>query len=242
MRMLLVSDLHYSLRQFDWVVGVASDYDVVLLGGDHLDIRSYVTPDTQITVVLEYLARLAKKTTVIACSGNHDLGDRNDLGERAATWLTAARDLGVYTDGSSLVTDDLYLTVCPWWDGPRTREAFDRALAADAAGVGNRSWIWLYHAPPDNSWTSWTGRRYYGDTELNGWINRYQPALVCCGHVHESPFAHDGGWTDTIGTTRVVNAGREPGPVPAHVVVDTDRALVSWSASSGRAEAAFALA
>ena len=29
MRMLLVSDLHYSLRQLDWVMSVASDYDLV---------------------------------------------------------------------------------------------------------------------------------------------------------------------------------------------------------------------
>ena len=92
MRVLLVSDLHYSLKQFDWVVGVASDYDLVMLGGDQLDIRSYVAPDTQIAVVLEYVSRIAAKTAVAVCSGNHDLNARNELDEQAAEWLRAARD------------------------------------------------------------------------------------------------------------------------------------------------------
>ena len=33
MRMLIVSDLHYALKQFDWVTSVADEYDVVGLGG-----------------------------------------------------------------------------------------------------------------------------------------------------------------------------------------------------------------
>ena len=50
--------------------------------GDLLDIASIVEPDAQIAVVLEYLARIAAKTTVVACSGNHDLNARNEHGER----------------------------------------------------------------------------------------------------------------------------------------------------------------
>ena len=84
MQILLVSDLHYTLKQLDWVASVAGDFDLVVLAGDLLDISSIVEPDAQIAVVLEYLARLAAKTTVVACSGNHDLNARNELGERAA--------------------------------------------------------------------------------------------------------------------------------------------------------------
>src|SRR5262249_18058521 len=152
---------------------------------DHLDIRSYVEPEVQIAVVLEYLARIAAKTTVAACSGNHDLNAENDLDERAAIWLQAARSAGVYVDGTSLGTDDVRVTVCPWWDGPRTRERFADTLIAEADAVGDRMWLWVYHAPPDRSPTSWTGRRYYGDTDLNEWIERFRPDLVVCGHVHE---------------------------------------------------------
>src|SRR4029077_1362896 len=100
MRALLVSDLHYTLKQLDWVTAVAGDFDLVVVAGDCLDIASNVPPDAQIAVVLEYLSRMAAKTNVVACSGNHDLNTRNDLGERAAQWLDGARGAGVFVDGT----------------------------------------------------------------------------------------------------------------------------------------------
>jgi Icc-related predicted phosphoesterase len=214
-------------------MSVAGGYELVVVAGDHLDIASAVEPDAQIAVVLEYLSRIAAKTTVVACSGNHDLNARNELDERAAVWLDAARSAGVLVDGMRLVTDDLIVTVCPWWDGPRTCEVVDRQLTEDAALVGGRRWIWVYHAPPEDSPTSWTGRRHYGDEELGAWIERFGPDIVICGHVHESPFAPDGSWIDRIGSTLVLNSGREIGPVPPHIEVDTDTGTVRWSSSEG---------
>jgi Icc-related predicted phosphoesterase len=231
--LLLVSDLHYSLKQLDWVLAVAGDFDVVVVAGDHLDISSVVEPDAQIAVVLEYLSRLAQKTTTIACSGNHDLDGDNELDERYASWLRAATNAGVHVDGTRVAFDDTLITVCPWWDGPRTRDLVDRQLADDAAAVGDRDWIWVYHAPPDASPTSWTGKRHYGDTELSAWIDRHRPHLVLCGHVHQAPFADDGGWADRVGSTWVVNAGRQIGPVPAHVIVDTRTGRASWTSLDG---------
>jgi Icc-related predicted phosphoesterase len=239
-RILVASDLHYSLKQLDWVVATADQYDLVVLAGDHLDIRSYVDADAQITVVLEYLRRIAAKTTVAACSGNHDLNAVNDLGERAAVWLHAARDSGVFVDGSSVMTDDVRVTVCPWWDGPRTRERFATMLADEVASVGERLWVWVYHAPPDRSATSWTGRRYYGDSDLNGWIEQFRPAVVLCGHVHESPFVEQGCWADRIGDTCVINPGREAGPVPAHAILDTDARSIRWSSAIATEDLSFA--
>src|SRR3954447_16279554 len=149
MRILLVSDLHYTLKQFDWVASVAADYELVVVAGDHLDISSIVEPDAQIAVVLEYLARLAAKTTVVACSGNHDLNSHNEHGERAAMWLDAAKPSGVFVDGSRLSTDHALVTVCEWWDGPLSRASVDSQLAEDATLLEGRPWIWVYHAPPD---------------------------------------------------------------------------------------------
>jgi hypothetical protein len=51
--------------------------------------------------------------------------------------------------------------------------------------------------------------------------------------VHESPFAPDGSWIDRIGSTLVLNSGREIGPVPPHIEVDTDTGTVRWSSSEG---------
>jgi hypothetical protein len=42
MKCLLVADLHYDLRKFDWVVAAAAHVDVVVLAGDHLDAAAVV--------------------------------------------------------------------------------------------------------------------------------------------------------------------------------------------------------
>jgi Icc-related predicted phosphoesterase len=242
MQILLVSDLHYTLKQLDWVASIAGEFDLVVLAGDHLDISSIVEPDAQIAVVLEYMSRIAAKTAVAACSGNHDLNGRNEHGERSARWLEAASASGVLVDGTRLETERELVTVCPWWDGPLTRELVGRQLAEDAELVGDRQWIWVYHAPPDASPTSWTGKRHYGDEDLVAWIKEHQPALVMCGHVHESPFKADGSWIDRIGSTLVVNAGRQRGPIPACIEIDTDAATARWSSLAGVEEESFARA
>jgi Icc-related predicted phosphoesterase len=233
MQILVVSDLHYTLKQLDWVVTAAPGFDLVVVAGDLLDISSIVEPDAQIAVVVEYLSRIAAKTTVVACSGNHDLNAQNRHGEKSATWLDSARAAGVYVDGSRYETDRELVTVCPWWDGPATRQDIDHQLAEDATLVGDRRWIWVYHAPPDASPTSWTGKRHYGDEELVPWIARHQPDIVLCGHVHQSPFAAGGAWIDRIGSTSVFNAGRQIGPVPTRIELDTDAGLATWVSLAG---------
>ena len=240
MRILLVSDLHYTLKQLDWVTSVAADFDLVVVAGDSLDIASIVEPDAQIAVVLEYLTRIAAKTKVVACSGNHDLNAENEHGERSAQWLETARGSGVFVDGTSFATERELVTVCPWWDGPHTRDIVDRQLAADAALVGDRQWIWVYHAPPDASPTSWTGKRHYGDEDLVAWIELHRPDIVLCGHVHQSPFAPAGAWIDRIGSTSVFNAGRQIGPTPTHIELDTEKELAVWSSLAGVEEQSFA--
>ena len=91
MRILLVSDLHYSLPQLDWVVGAAPEFDLVVVAGDSLNIASAVPLDAQSVVVLRYLALLDDVTTVAVSSGNHDLTGPDAAGEQLALWLDGAR-------------------------------------------------------------------------------------------------------------------------------------------------------
>ena len=86
MRILLVSDLHYSLPQLDWVVRVAPSYDLVVLAGDQLDISSAVSLDAQSVVLLRYLALLKAAGNVAVSSGNHDLTGPDERGEQCALW------------------------------------------------------------------------------------------------------------------------------------------------------------
>jgi hypothetical protein len=89
-------------------------------------------------------------------------------------------------------------------------------------------WIWVHHAPPANSPTSWGGKRFFGDVELVQWIERYQPSMVISGHVHQSPFIPDGSWFDRLGDTWVFNAGLQPGRPPVFMVLDIDDGTAFW--------------
>jgi Icc-related predicted phosphoesterase len=40
MKMLFAADLHYTLKQLDWLVANAGRYDLVNIGGDLLDLGS----------------------------------------------------------------------------------------------------------------------------------------------------------------------------------------------------------
>jgi predicted phosphodiesterase len=231
-RILLVSDLHYSLRQLDWVVAAAPSFDLVVLAGDNLDISSAVAVDAQSVVILQYLTLLHAAGNLAVSSGNHDLTGPDAQGEQAPLWLAEARAAGIPTDGSSLVLDDTLITICPWWDGPAGRATVAAQLAADGARRPSR-WVWVYHWPPLGSPTSWTGQRHYGDADIVGWIDEHRPDLVLTGHVHQSPFKPDGSWVDRIGDTWVFNAGHQIGAVPAHIKIDLDEDRATWVSLMG---------
>jgi Icc-related predicted phosphoesterase len=232
MRLLLVADLHYALPQFDWVVDVAEDFDVVVMAGDHLDMGSIVDGRAQTVVVRKYFSRLGAKTRLLICSGNHDLDSRNEAGEKAARWLAGPEKIGALSDGESFLLGDTLFTICPWWDGPITRTQIAEQLAA-ASAKRAKQWIWVHHAPPDKSPISWGGGRYFGDVELREWIEKYAPDMVFSGHVHQSPFIADGSWVDRIGPTWVFNAGHQFGAPPAHIILDSDAGEALWFSAAG---------
>ena len=232
MKCLLISDLHYALKQFDWVSTVAKGFDVVVIAGDHLDISSSVEVRVQITVILTYLKRLRAQTRLIVCSGNHDLDARNAAGEKFAKWISKVRQLGLPTDGDCLTVDGTLFTICPWWDGPQTREEVGMQIARDAEKPKDQ-WVWVYHAPPEGSPTSWDGQKHFGDASLVRWIEQYRPDIVLTGHIHQSPFRQGGSWVDQLGSTWVFNSGRQIGPCPTHIVFNTDEQMALWFSLAG---------
>ncbi len=231
MRLLVVADIHYSLPQYDWVVEVAGDFDLVVLAGDHLDLSSMVDGRAQRVVVRKYFERLTEKAPLVVCSGNHDL-DAVEGDEKVARWLGGSLGERIYRDGESFVVDDTLFTVCQWWDGPNAKAAIAAQFARDALRRNGR-WIWIHHAPPDASPISWGGQRSFGDKELSGWIAQYAPDIVFSGHVHQSPFVRDGSWVDRIGDTWVFNAGHQYGAPPAAIILDTDADEALWMSAAG---------
>lgn len=232
MKILVAADLHYALRQFDWLKSVAADYDAIVLAGDLLEISSIVDRRAQMIVIRAYLEDFVARTRVIVCSGNHDLDSRNRHGELVAQWIEDLTEIGVVADWGSVTLGGTLITVCPWWDGDATRDEIGRQLAADAQKPHDR-WIWVYHAPPAESPVSWAGRRHHGDAALTAWIRQFQPDMVMSGHIHQSPFVEGGSWADRIGRTWVFNTGQQIGPTPANIALHLTQAEAIWSSIEG---------
>jgi Icc-related predicted phosphoesterase len=238
-QILAVGDLHYDLRQFEWVVDQALGYDAVVIAGDLLDISSTVSIDAQVPVVLGYLERLAARTTALVCSGNQDLTGVDADGEKAALWFDQLAARGVVGDGSSVRLGGALVTVCPWWDGPKGRAGVEQLLVDTAAAAADAErWVWIYHWPPPDLPVSWTGHRFYGDKDLGVWIDRFAPALVLTGHVHQAPMIEGGSWIADAGGTWVVNAGHQLGPVPSYAEVDLDAWTARWWSFEAEADQA----
>jgi len=240
MQMLFVTDLHYALKQFDWMTACAAQYDAVVIGGDLLDLGSALDLDIQIVVMEKYLERLSRATRLIVCSGNHDGDSRNEADESVAGWLRNVRAPGISVDGDSLDLGGNLITVCPWWDGPVSRGEVEAQLERDSAAPRSR-WIWIHHAPPDRSPVSWTGRRHGGESFLGEWIERYQPDWVLSGHIHNAPFVARGSWIDRLGRTWVFNPGRQIGPRPAYLALDLEKVTATWISLEGQEQRELAL-
>ena len=232
MKILVASDLHYRLKQFDWLASQAKNYDAIIIAGDLLDISSYIDLNVQIVVIKKYLSKISERTTLMVCSGNHDGNEKNDVDEYIAPWLQESRDQHMHVDGDSVVFGGTLFTIFPWWDGDVTKLEVSEQFK-QASQLEFDKWIWIYHAPPDNSPTSWVGNHFIGDSELNDWIKQYQPDLVVTGHIHQSPFKTNGSWTDKIGKTWVFNAGSHIGDVPAHIILDIEKMAAEWYSLAG---------
>jgi Icc-related predicted phosphoesterase len=227
MKLLFVADLHYTLKQFDWLTAIARDFDAVLIGGDLLDLASALDLETQIVVVEKYLARLSRDVPLLVSSGNHDGDGRNAARESICRWLREAKEGQLHVDGDSVDLGGTLITICPWWDGPETRAEVENLLARDAART-KQKWIWIHHAPPAGSPVSWTGSMSAGDAFLTEWIHRHAPDLVLSGHIHNAPFYQNGSWIDRIAGTWVFNVGRQIGPQPTFVILDFEKTSARW--------------
>ncbi len=212
MQIAYVVDVHGHAESVSQALVHAGPLDVLVIGGD---ITTFGTPDDAERAI-EVWRPLAR--SLLAVAGNCDsitIDDRLD-------------ELGVSIHGRGVVIDDVGFAgasgspVTPLhtpYELPD--DEFARAAAAGLATLDDcRMRILCPHAPPYGTKCDRlrTGE-HVGSTALRTLIDREQPDLVLCGHIHESRAI------DEIGHTTVVN----PGPVAsghyALVQVDEDIAV-----------------
>ncbi|MBI5685749.1 MAG: metallophosphoesterase family protein [Verrucomicrobia bacterium] len=210
MKIIYVVDVHENYAAVTKAVTAAGTSDLLIVGGD---ITTAGTVDEAASAV-EAWRPLA--TRLLAVAGNMD----------SAAIDARLAALGVAIDGRGVAIGDVgFFGVSAGPKSPLhtpyeiTEEQIAERIETGFAEVKNcRVKIFCPHAPPkDTACDRIHSGLHVGSTAVRAFIEREQPDLVLCGHIHESR------GEDCIGKTRVAN----PGPVSAghHAVVEVGETL-----------------
>jgi Icc-related predicted phosphoesterase len=209
-RIAYLVDIHDRFEAVPRAMAEIGPVDLLVIGGD---ITTGGTPDAA-AAAIERWRPLAPR--LLALAGNMD---SPAIDARLA-------QLGVGLDGHGYTLGDVGLFGVS--AAPRSPlhtpyelddEELERRIEAGFTGVSEcRVKLFFPHAPPHGTaCDQLRSGEHVGSAVIRSFVEREQPDLVLCGHIHESR------GTDTIGKTRVVN----PGPVAAghYAVVEVDETV-----------------
>ena len=210
LRIAYVVDVHGSFDAVPRAMAQIGDADVLVVGGD---ITTAGTPDEAAGAV-EGWSSLAPR--LLAVAGNMD----------SPAIDTRLIELGVSLDGRGIAIGDVGIfgaSAAP--HSPLhtpyelAEDELERRIESGWAEVeGCRVTVFCPHAPPyGTACDRLRSGANAGSKAVRGFVERAQPDVVLCGHIHESR------GVDTIGTAQVVN----PGPVASghYAVVETGEAV-----------------
>lgn len=189
MRLLAFSDLHRDLSMARALVDKARAADVVVGAGD------FAVVHEGLEETLAELRASGKPTVLVP--GNNETEDA--LREACSDWPAATV---LHGESASVAGTTFFglgggVPTTPWsWSFDLSDEEAESKLAAwDGEGV------LVVHSPPYGH-ADGTAGKHLGSRAILSAIERHQPPLAVCGHVHEC-------WAQEsrIGATRVVNLG-----------------------------------
>jgi Icc-related predicted phosphoesterase len=193
--MLLFSDVHSDQQACRAIVEQASEVDLVIGAGDFCNMRR------GLQAVIDTLSAIETPTVLVP--GNAE--SESELRDACADWPAATV---LHGDAETVAGVDVVgigggIPVTPFgdWSYDLTEDEA-RTLLEDVSLSGTSGGVLVSHSPPkglvdrDSSGTS------LGSVAIREAIDRLQPELVVCGHIH-------GSWEEqeTIGDTTVINAG-----------------------------------
>jgi len=187
-RLLAFSDIHQDLNQAARIAEMAADADVVLAAGDFGSVHRGVVELIDMLVVIE--------TPTLLVPGNNETLD--ELREACGGWqaATVLHGSGTEIDGVSFWGLGGGSPTTQWpWSYDLSEEEAERALESCPGGLD----VLVLHSPPKGYLD---GHRSLGSEALLRAIERVQPRVAVCGHIHECQ-----GQEAAIGGTRLYNLG-----------------------------------
>ena len=243
MKLLLTADLHFHIPWFEWLREVASEYDLVAIGGDLLDLENQQGMARQLIYLYEWVQRCVKRpVNLTICTGNHDFPSGAPLiypgvplpnGKlailrqfaSAQPWPQALKlNHQVAVDGDEKMFrfrsgENLAVTCCPYRADGYVEQLRPYALP----------WLVLHHEPPANSLIA-TPKN--GNLAFAQAIRRSEPTWSLSGHVHFTVGA-DNHFFERSGSTICFNCRQNPPggllpPEPNVIIVDSKRREATW--------------
>ncbi|MCP5071926.1 MAG: serine/threonine protein phosphatase [Rhodobacteraceae bacterium] len=192
MKILAFSDLHHSRRKAEVLVEASADADLVIGAGDFCNMRQ------DLAGAMTLLAGIAAPVVVVP--GNAESAD--ELRDVALAGMTVLHGGAVEVEGVRIFGIGYGIPVTPFgsWSCDLTEQsAADMLADCDAAD------ILISHSPPKGVADVTSQGLSVGSVAVRDAVERLQPKLVFCGHIHDS-----WGQTGMIGTSKVVNLGPRP--------------------------------
>ena len=205
MRVLCISDIHSNFAAFD--PAKMPDAEICVVAGDITEYGHSGPRSGDLDSAREWLAVLGERYPTFVIPGNHDIGVRNSdfSGIDGITGILGRRAecLGLSLFGVSLSPTYLFPRMARMFDF-MTVDPDEESAAFDFDPVD----IVVSHSPPLGYLDRLSDKDsqrfgpHIGSGCLLEYIERHQPKLVVCGHVH-----NDAGEA-TIGKTLVVNTAK----------------------------------
>ncbi|NIP87347.1 MAG: serine/threonine protein phosphatase [Planctomycetales bacterium] len=202
MRLLLFSDVHRDLEAVENLVQMSQDVDVVVGAGDFGSMRKGTDE------VMEALSAIQRPAVVVAGNGESP----EELAAACQVWPTAQvlHGAGTQIEGTRFWGVGGAIPVTPFgaWSYDLTEDEGRQLLAACPPGA-----VLVSHSPPHGAVDQSSAGQHLGSVAVREAVQRVQPALVVCGHIHDCS-----GQSTTLDQTPVVNAGPQgivwelPGP------------------------------
>lgn len=191
MRLLIFSDLHRDLNAARKLVDLSRNVDVVVGAGDFGTMRKGIDE------VVQALSAIDRPAVLVP--GNSE--SKEELSAACKKWRSAnvLHGSGAGIDGVEFWGVGGAIPVTPFgsWSYDFTEEQGRRLLAGCPRGA-----VLVSHSPPKGAVDVSSAGRSLGSVAVREAVDRSQPVLVVCGHIHDS-----GGQSATIDNTPVVNAG-----------------------------------
>ena len=191
MRLLLFSDLHRDLDAARHLVDMSHQADIVVGAGDFATMRHGLQQ------VIDELARIDRPAVLVP--GNSE--SYEELAAACKVWSTAEV---LHGSGTELRDTQFWgvggaIPITPFgaWSYDFSEEQGQQLLANCPTGA-----ILVSHSPPQGAVDKSSRGQHLGSIAVRQAIERCAPALVVCGHIHDSA-----GQFTKVGQTPVANAG-----------------------------------